>query len=180
MMTWRWRKRMYMWYCAAAYFTFLLVFLGLASSVWTESSTDVESIQSGLLSFCKHNHKDSRHECGVLDFGRVPAWLDASRIFAGLSVILLFSMTPVSCYLYFEDDKREDVLIFTLFGVVSALFGLLSAILYAALRDTSQGALSWGFAVFTSGHVIAMLLFSVLCVLNVWPKWKAPVRPFYY
>ena len=44
-------------------------------------------------------------------------WFDVSRTFVGLSVILLFSLTPVSCYLHYQDDRREDVLILTVYGV---------------------------------------------------------------
>lgn len=62
----------------------------------------------------------------------------------------------------------------------TGILGLLGAILYAALRESDQGDLSWGFAAFVSGHVVAVTLFVTLFALHVCqPKRKPVVKPYY-
>ena len=75
MMSWRWLKHLYLWYCAAAYLSFLLIFLGLASGIWAQSSSDTASSQWGLLAFCFHDYQNSTHECGAYGFRDVPGKL---------------------------------------------------------------------------------------------------------
>ena len=63
---------------------------------------------------------------------------------------------------------------------VSAILGLLGAILNAALRDSTEAVLSWGFAILVSGHVMDVVLFLVLCVVSgCQPQRKPAVKPFY-
>nr|KAG5692686.1 hypothetical protein BaRGS_028486 [Batillaria attramentaria] len=98
-MMWSWRKNLYLLYSAATYFCFLLVLLGLASSTWAENGTT----QSGLLSYCSHD-----------------VWFDVCRTFCLLSAVLLFTIVPLSCYLHYEDERKEDVTLLTVFGVFTA------------------------------------------------------------
>ena len=71
MSSWNWQKRMYLWYCAAAYVSFLLVFVGVASSAW--ASGGPEGGQWGLLASCKHDYVDYRHDCQAFQFRHMPS-----------------------------------------------------------------------------------------------------------
>lgn len=182
-----WRKRIYVFVCACAYLSFLLVFMGLVSSTWSEVIHEPKEYANyGLLAKCTHNYTHVnnntkiRHDCEVIRFGDRSGWINAARVFALSSTILLFTVTPVSCYLYFEDDQREDVLILTVYGIVTGFVGLLGAILYSEHRPESEGALSWGYAFFVTGHVIAVLAFLIICVSNYCCRKKKPtVKPYY-